>query len=61
MIFSYHSLCDVTDNFSNDKLVGKGGFGRVYRGKLRHIDVAIKVPNTVSYGQLYDLDLTVLC
>ena len=48
MIFSYDDLSKVTDNFSKERLIGKGGFGVVYRGKLRHADVAVKVLNTVS-------------
>lgn len=47
MIFSLEDLSKVTNEFSNDHLIGKGGFGRVYRGKLRHADVAVKVLNTV--------------
>ncbi|KAK9689156.1 hypothetical protein RND81_09G039200 [Saponaria officinalis] len=31
-IFSYKELCDVTQNFTNDNLIGEGGFGRVYKG-----------------------------
>ena len=29
-------------------MIGKGGFGRVFHGKLRYSDVAVKVLNTVS-------------
>ena len=47
MIFSFEVLSEVTGNFSKDQLVGKGGFGQVYRGRLRHSDVAIKVLNDV--------------
>ena len=48
MLFSHELLREATNNFSKDKLVGKGGFGRVFKGRLRHSDVAIKVLNTVS-------------
>ena len=48
MIFSFDDLSSVTNNFSKDKIIGKGGFGKVYRGRLRHSEVAIKVLNTVS-------------
>ena len=47
MIFSFDDLSQVTNNFSKEKMIGKGGFGRVFRGKLRHVDVAVKVLNTV--------------
>ena len=47
-MFSSSQLHEATNNFVEKKLVGKGGFGRVFRGRLRHSDVAIKVLNTVS-------------
>ena len=48
MIFSLDDLSKATNNFSKEKMIGKGGFGRVFRGKLRYSDVAVKVLNTVS-------------
>ena len=48
MIFSHCQLQKATDSFAKDKLIGKGGFGDVFQGRLRHSDVAIKVLNTVS-------------
>ncbi|XP_057538612.1 U-box domain-containing protein 34 isoform X2 [Amaranthus tricolor] len=33
----------ATDNFSVEKVIGKGGYGKVYRGTLDHTAVAIKV------------------
>ena len=58
MIFPLEDLCQVTDNFSKEKLIGKGGFGHVYRAKLRHSDVAIKVLNTVSGTEyLYNINI----
>ena len=46
-MFSHELLSEVTSNFSKERLIGKGRFGRVYRGKLRHSDVAVKVLNDV--------------
>ncbi|KAF8032052.1 hypothetical protein BT93_D1072 [Corymbia citriodora subsp. variegata] len=42
--FSYSELAVATDNFTNDRLVGEGGFGRVYEGYLDgiHSSVAVK-------------------
>ena len=48
MIFTIRELKEATGDFDPTKVVGKGGFGEVYRGKLRHTDVAIKVLNDVS-------------
>lgn len=48
MIFSSTQLYEATDNFAEEKKIGKGGFGHVFRGRLRHSDVAIKVLNDVS-------------
>ena len=48
MIFSLDDLSKVTNNFSKEKMIGKDSFGRVFRGKLRYSDVAVKVLNTVS-------------
>lgn len=47
MIFLNMQLKDATNNFDNSHLVGKGGFGHVFRGRLRHSDVVIKVLNNV--------------
>ena len=54
MIFSEADLERATGDFSEENMVGKGGFGRVFRGKLRHSDVAIKVLNTVSIGMVFN-------
>ncbi|KAK9673938.1 hypothetical protein RND81_12G200300 [Saponaria officinalis] len=41
-IFSYKELCDTTNNFANDKLLGEGGFGKVYKGFIDKQVVAVK-------------------
>nr|XP_043635071.1 L-type lectin-domain containing receptor kinase IX.1-like [Erigeron canadensis] len=40
--FSYSDLVTATDNFSNERKLGEGGFGCVYRGYLDGIPVAVK-------------------
>lgn len=41
--YSYESLKFATDSFSKGNQIGEGGYGAVYRGKLHHMTVAIKV------------------
>lgn len=42
MIYSSVELLKATDNFNVKNEVGRGGFGVVYRAKLRLRDVAVK-------------------
>ncbi len=48
MVYQYRELEDATDKFSPEKKIGKGGFGVVYKGVLRHAPVAVKVLSDVS-------------
>ncbi|TXG60049.1 hypothetical protein EZV62_014622 [Acer yangbiense] len=41
--FSYTDLASATNNFSDDRKLGEGGFGAVYKGYLIDIDMAIAV------------------
>lgn len=34
--FTFRELASATKNFRQECLVGEGGFGRVYKGKLEH-------------------------
>ena len=36
MVFSLTDLQNATNNFSTDELIAEGGFGKVYRGRLRY-------------------------
>ena len=52
MVFSADDLTNATCNYSSDKLIGEGGFGRVYRARLRYSDVAVKVLSNVRHNVL---------
>lgn len=43
-IFTFRELATATQNFNSDCLLGEGGFGRVYKGKIQNIsqEVAVK-------------------
>uniref|UniRef100_A0A0N4Z321 non-specific serine/threonine protein kinase n=1 Tax=Parastrongyloides trichosuri TaxID=131310 RepID=A0A0N4Z321_PARTI len=39
---NYQELVEATNNFADSQILGKGGYGVVYRGCWKHIDVAVK-------------------
>lgn len=43
--YTFRELEAATDSFSPAKLLGEGGFGQVYLGRLEHTPAAIKILN----------------
>ncbi|KAL3637756.1 hypothetical protein CASFOL_018204 [Castilleja foliolosa] len=41
--FSYYELASATNSFSNERKLGEGGFGEVYKGHLIDLDLPIAV------------------
>ncbi|KAI7752983.1 hypothetical protein M8C21_026724 [Ambrosia artemisiifolia] len=46
--FSYSDLASATNNFSDDRKLGEGGFGSVYKGYLPCISMAVAVKKNIS-------------
>lgn len=53
MEIQFQMLQDITDNFANERKIGSGGYGTVYKGLYRGHEIAVK-----RLGQLQGLDDT---
>lgn len=62
-IFSYRELCVTTQNFHPSNMIGEGGFGRVYRGRIAttnqvyHFNFSFQIFNTYVEEKAYSLRL----
>ncbi|CAI9109238.1 OLC1v1009023C1 [Oldenlandia corymbosa var. corymbosa] len=48
--FSYRELAAATNNFRSECLIGEGGFGSVYRGKIERTDQVVAVKKLDTSG-----------
>ncbi|XP_028770412.1 U-box domain-containing protein 33 isoform X2 [Neltuma alba] len=46
--FSFPEIEEATNNFNPSRRIGEGGYGSIYKGVLRHTEVAIKMLNLNS-------------
>ncbi|KAG5538373.1 hypothetical protein RHGRI_019075 [Rhododendron griersonianum] len=46
--FSFSEIVEATSNFDLSLKIGEGGYGNIYKGQLRHTQVAIKILNSNS-------------
>lgn len=57
--YTIEEIETATDKFSDSLKIGEGGYGPVYRGKLDHTPVAIKVlrPNTTQGNKQFQQEV----
>ena len=48
MVYRHAELVKATNNYSESGIVGRGGFGVVFEGKIRCCSVAVKKLTEVS-------------
>lgn len=49
--FSYKQLMLATNNFANERLLGEGGFGRVYEGYLSDLKLSVAVKKIIPQSK----------
>lgn len=61
--FSYKEISRATNNFDHSRIIGRGGFGSVYRGTIDGVEVAIKRKSSISVQgrHEFEAELAVLC
>ncbi|KAG0616271.1 hypothetical protein M758_5G103300 [Ceratodon purpureus] len=52
-VFLYKELCTATNYFNKKELLGKGGFGTVYRGCLEQFDNTLVAIKRINYDSKY--------
>ncbi|KAH9805555.1 protein kinase domain-containing protein [Citrus sinensis] len=61
--YSIEEIEEATENFSNSRKIGEGGYGPVYKSYLDHTPVAIKVlrPDAAQGRSQFQQEVEVLC
>ncbi|KAF8014703.1 hypothetical protein BT93_H0496 [Corymbia citriodora subsp. variegata] len=49
--FSYKRLMLATNNFTNERLLGQGGFGRVYKGYLSDLKLSVAIKRIIPHSK----------
>lgn len=60
--FSFQEIEEAASNFSQSLKIGEGGYGSIYRGNLRHTQVAIKMlhPDSLQGPSEYQQEVNIL-
>lgn len=51
MVYNCGEVATATKNFDDSGIIGTGGFGVVFQGRIRHCHVAVKRLTEVSISQ----------
>ncbi|GMH00514.1 hypothetical protein Nepgr_002353 [Nepenthes gracilis] len=60
--FSFLEIEEATNNFDRSMKIGEGGYGSIYKGLLRHIEVAVKIlhPDSSQGPQEFQQEVDIL-
>lgn len=52
-VFTFRQLAEATNSFSQENMLGEGGFGRVYKGYIQDTMEVIRISSLSSTFMLY--------